>query len=93
MLLFFFARLEVVGRHVPRRALLSGTCGCARSLAIASVIGLTLRGLGLSASWWLLAIALSTTSLGTLVPILEDGGLLGTPLGIAVLGTGVTGEF
>jgi Kef-type K+ transport system membrane component KefB len=37
--------------------------------------------------------ALATTALGTLVPILSDSGLLGTPLGRAVLGTGVAGEF
>jgi Kef-type K+ transport system membrane component KefB len=38
-------------------------------------------------------VALSTTALGTLVPILADAGLLPTPLGSAVLGTGVAGEF
>jgi Kef-type K+ transport system membrane component KefB len=38
-------------------------------------------------------VALATTSLGTLVPILADAGLLPTPLGSAVLGTGVAGEF
>ena len=35
---------------------------------------------------WLLGVALSTTALGTLVPILADAGLLPTPLGSAVLG-------
>ena len=40
-----------------------------------------------------LGIALTTTSLGTLVPILGDAGILPTPLGVAVLGTGVAGEF
>ena len=39
------------------------------------------------------AIALSTTALGTLVPILSDAGLLSTPLGSAVLGSGIAGEF
>jgi Kef-type K+ transport system membrane component KefB len=38
-------------------------------------------------------VALSTTALGTLVPVLADAGLLPTPLGRAVLGTGVAGEF
>jgi hypothetical protein len=32
-------------------------------------------------------------ALGTLVPILSDSGILPTPLGSAVLGTGVAGEF
>jgi Kef-type K+ transport system membrane component KefB len=48
---------------------------------------------GLDAEAWLLGVALSTTALGTLVPILADAGLLPTPLGSAVLGTGVAGEF
>ena len=38
-------------------------------------------------------MALSTTALGTLVPILADALLLPTPLGSAVLGAGVAGEF
>ena len=38
-------------------------------------------------------MALSTTALGTLVPILADARLLATPLGSAVLGAGVAGEF
>ena len=38
-------------------------------------------------------MVLATTALGTLVPILGDAGLLPTPLGSAVLGTGVAGEF
>jgi Kef-type K+ transport system membrane component KefB len=45
------------------------------------------------AEWWLLGVALATTALGTLVPILSDAHLLPTPLGSAVLGTGVAGEF
>ena len=48
---------------------------------------------GVDAVWWLLAVALSTTALGTLVPILSDARLSPTPLGRAVLGTGVAGEF
>ena len=43
--------------------------------------------------WWLSAVALATTALGTLVPILSDARLLPTELGRAVLGTGVAGEF
>ena len=52
-----------------------------------------LQQAGLDAEWWLLAVALSTTTLGALVSILSDTGLLTTPLGSAVLGSGVAGEF
>ena len=92
--LFFFAGLEVIEKKVPRRAVARGSGGWAISLAL----GLTGRdraraGAGIDASWWLIGIALATTALGTLVPILSDAGLMPTPIGRAVLGTGVAGEF
>jgi Kef-type K+ transport system membrane component KefB len=92
-LLFFFAGLEVVERHVPRQAIARGSLGWAISLALGIAIGYLLQLAGLGAEGWLLGIALSTTALGTLVPILSDSGILPTPLGRAVLGTGVAGEF
>jgi Kef-type K+ transport system membrane component KefB len=91
--LFFFAGLEVVEKKVPRRTLLRGTTGWVASIGIGLVVGATLELLGVDAEWWVLGVALATTSLGTLVPILSDAKLLPTPLGRAVLGTGVAGEF
>jgi Kef-type K+ transport system membrane component KefB len=91
--LFFFAGLELVEHHVARRSLVRGTIGWAISLAIGVLVGLVLHEAGLDAEWWLLGVALSTTALGTLVPILSDAGLLPTSLGSAVLGSGVAGEF
>ena len=92
-LLFFFAGLEVIEKRVPPRALRIGTIGWGLSLAIGLAVGWFLQRLGLDATWWLLGIALCTTALGTLVPILSDSGVLATPLGSAILGTGVAGEF
>jgi Kef-type K+ transport system membrane component KefB len=92
-LLFFFAGVEVVEKKVPRRAVARGSEGWGISLVLGATVGVALQVAGLDASWWLLAIALATTSLGTLVPILSDAGLLRTPVGQAVLGTGVAGEF
>ena len=92
-LLFFFAGLEVIEHHVPRDALRRGTVGWGMSLAIGVVFGVLLDQLGVDAVWWLLSVALATTALGTLVPILSDAKLLPTQLGGAVLGTGVAGEF
>jgi Kef-type K+ transport system membrane component KefB len=91
--LFFFAGLEVVEKHVPRQAIMRGSLGWAISIALGIAIGYLLQLAGLGAEGWLLGIALSTTALGTLVPILSDSGILPTPLGTAVLGTGVAGEF
>jgi Kef-type K+ transport system membrane component KefB len=70
-----------------------GTFGWGISLALGLTIGVALDAAGVDADWWLLAVALATTALGTLVPILSDARLLPTPLGRAVLGTGVAGEF
>jgi Kef-type K+ transport system membrane component KefB len=91
--LFFFAGLELVEHRVARRSLVRGTIGWGISLAIGVVVGLVLHDAGLDAEAWLLGVALSTTALGTLVPILADAGLLPTSLGSAVLGSGVAGEF
>ena len=74
-LLFFFAGLEVVEKHVPRRAIVRGSLGWAISLALGIAIGYLLQLAGLGAAGWLLGIALSTTALGTLVPILSDSGI------------------
>lgn len=92
-LLFFFAGLEVIEQRVPVAVLTRGSVGWMLSLGIASVVCVGLEQAGLEAEWWLLAVALATTSLGTLVPILSDAGVLRTLLGRAVLGTGVAGEF
>jgi Kef-type K+ transport system membrane component KefB len=92
-MLFFFAGLEVVEEHVPRRAIRRGTAGWGLSLALGIAAGYLLVHLGLDAKGWLVGVAFSTTALGTLVPILADSGLVRSPLGTAVLGTGVAGEF
>jgi Kef-type K+ transport system membrane component KefB len=92
-LLFFFAGLEVIEHHLPLNVLRRGTIGWGISLAIGLSVGLVLQQAGVDAEWWLLGVALATTALGTLVPILSDARVLPTPLGRAVLGTGVAGEF
>ena len=92
-LLFFFAGLEVVEQRIARRSMLRGTAGWAVSLAIGLALGAVLSRAGVDAEWWLLGVALSTTALGTLVPVLADAGLLPTLLGSAVLGAGIAGEF
>jgi Kef-type K+ transport system membrane component KefB len=92
-MLFFMAGLEVVERKVPRGELQRGTMGWVLSLAVGMMAGYTAHALGMNASGWLVGIALTTTALGTLVPILSDAGVLSRPVGGAVLGTGVNGEF
>ena len=75
------------GRAPPRDARVGGSRSRSGSL------GVVLEQAGVGVTWWLAGVALATTSLGTLVPILSDARLLPTPFGQAVLGTGVAGEF
>jgi Kef-type K+ transport system membrane component KefB len=91
--LFFFAGIELVEHRVARRSLVRGTAGWAISIALGIAIGYALNGAGVDSEGWLLGVALSTTALGALVPILADANLLPTTLGSAVLGAGVAGEF
>lgn len=91
--LFFFIGLEVVEQKVPRASVVRGTQGWYLSAAIGLCVGVVCQQLGVDTEWWVLGVALTTTSLGSLVPILRDAGVLPTPLGTAVLGSGVAGEF
>jgi Kef-type K+ transport system membrane component KefB len=91
--LFFFAGLELVEHRVARRLIARGTLGWAISVAIGLGVGFLLHAGGLDAEGWLVGVALTTTALGTLVPVLADAGLLPTTFGRAVLGSGVAGEF
>jgi Kef-type K+ transport system membrane component KefB len=91
--IFFVAGIEVMEKRVARRLMGVGTMGWMMSLGLALLAGWLLEEAGLRASWWLVGMALCTTALGPLVPVLSDAGLLGTPLGSAVLGTGIAGEF
>ncbi len=91
--LFFVAGIEIMEKRVEKRLMGLGTIGWLISLAIALAVGLLLDQAGLGGRWWLLGLALSTTALGPLVPVLADAGLLETPLGSAVLGSGIAGEF
>lgn len=79
---------ELRGRQV-RRAGLTWIVSLALAIALAL--------LALRDRPWLsavaLAIALSSTALGTLLPILREKGLLGTALGTSVLAHGAIGEL
>jgi Kef-type K+ transport system membrane component KefB len=93
VVLFFLAGIEVIHNDVPRRLLARGTTGWGISLALGAAAGFALEAAGVGASGWILAVALATTALGTLVPILSDAGVLRSPLGQNTLGSAVAGEF
>ena len=91
--LFFIAGLEIdlpAIRGTPLRLAFAGwVCG----LALAVAIAFGMRAAGLTDAWLVVAIALMTTALGVLVPILRDGSALDTPFGRNVLASGVMGEL
>jgi Kef-type K+ transport system membrane component KefB len=91
--LFFLAGIEVIHSGVPHRLLARGSLGWGVSIALGAAAGFALEAAGVPASGWLLAVALATTALGTLVPILSDAGVLRSPIGQNTLGSAVAGEF
>ncbi len=84
-LLLFLAGLELepsaLRGPIGRLAVLS----FAVSFAIALGVGLALQGAGVVRSPVFLAIVLSATSLGVVVPVLKDAGLAGAPVGQLVI--------
>ena len=63
------------------------------SLLFALGVGLVLHSTGLVLDHVVVALCLTTTALGTLLPILRDAGVLQTKLGPSVLSVGAIGEF
>jgi len=63
------------------------------SLIIALIIGGILQASGLVISFIFIALAISTTAVGVLVPILRDEGDLNSNFGRFVFSAGVVGEF
>jgi Kef-type K+ transport system membrane component KefB len=63
------------------------------SLALGLVVGVLLMDTGIAVSGLVIGLCLTTTALGTLLPMLRDDGLLPTPYGTHVLAGGALGEF
>ena len=92
-LLFFFAGYEIDLRRIQGRPLRLGLTGWAISLALAYTIGGVLAATGIVLSLLYTGSALSTTAIGTLIPILSDSGELRTRFGTYLLAAGAVGEF
>ena len=63
------------------------------SLLLALAVGALLKGTGLVLDSVTVGMCLTTTALGTLLPILRDNGMLKTSLGPTILAVGAVGEF
>ena len=91
--LFFAAGLELEKRAVEGRSGKLALTGWLVSAALALVAAGILQRLGVIDDFLGVAICLTSTALGTLLPILSDKGLLKTPFGNYFMGAGAIGEF
>ena len=91
--LLFMAGLDIDFDRVRGRPVELALSGWCISLALGGACGLLLRALGVIQFPTIVALALATTALGTLIPTLKDSGRLNTAFGTHVLAAGSAGEF
>jgi Kef-type K+ transport system membrane component KefB len=92
-MLFFFAGYEIDFERIRGKPLTLGAWGWLCSLVLAYGIGGALAAAGVVVSFLYTGSALATTAIGTLIPILRDGGELKTRFGTHLLAAGAVGEF
>ena len=91
--LFFLAGFEINFSRLKGPPIIRGTIGWGISLALGLSVGLVLMLSGFVISSLLIGLALTTTAIGTLMPILKDRGILSTPFGSLLTAAGAVGEF
>jgi Kef-type K+ transport system membrane component KefB len=91
--LLFLAGLEVEFAKLRGRVLRLAGLGFAVSFALAIVVGLLLKAGGFASQPLFVAIVLSATSLGVLIPVLRDAGESGTSFGQLVIAGGTIADF
>ncbi|MBJ7332609.1 MAG: cation:proton antiporter [Solirubrobacteraceae bacterium] len=92
-LLFFFAGYEIDLDRIRGIPLRLAVLGWLISLALAYAIGGILAASGVIISLLFVGTAMSTTAIGTLIPILNDAGEMKTRFGTYLLAAGAVGEF
>jgi Kef-type K+ transport system membrane component KefB len=92
-MLFFFAGYEIDFDRIKGIPLRLAAIGWIGSLLLAHAIALILWAAGLIDAPVYVAAAMSTTAIGTLIPILRDADELRTPFGTFLLAAGAIGEF
>jgi Kef-type K+ transport system membrane component KefB len=91
--LFFLGGMEIDFARIRGAPARLAGLGWLMTIAIAMGVAMGLQAIGFVLSAVLVGVALSTTAIGTLMPILRDAGETETPLGPFVLAAGVAGEF
>jgi Kef-type K+ transport system membrane component KefB len=92
-MLLFLAGLEVDVHRLRGRLLVYAMAGYALSVASGLLAGGALSAAGWGVDAPLLAVALSATSLGLVVAVLKDGGLVTTRLGQTVIAASSVADF
>ena len=90
---FFMAGLDLDLKRVRGRPLQLAITGWAVSLGVALIAATLLRMIPFVHAPLMIALALTTTAMGTFMPTLHDAGMLKTRFGTNVLAAGAVGEF
>jgi Kef-type K+ transport system membrane component KefB len=88
----FMAGMELNFKHIRGMPLFLAMRGWGLSLVIGAALSALLYVTPLARSPMMLTLALSTTALGTLLPLLRDGHQLHTPFGRLFVAAGTIGE-
>jgi Kef-type K+ transport system membrane component KefB len=91
-ILFLIAGLEMNPREVRGEPMRLAVRGWVASLLVAVLLAFVGQALGLFPAAGFVAIAMTTTAVGVLMPILKDRGMLAPPYGPYVLASGAVGE-
>src|SRR4051812_4172092 len=91
--LLFLAGLEIDFARLRGPVLKLTALGYAMSFGIALAVAGGLKAAGLADAPLLIAITLSATSLGVLIPVLKDAGQSGSTLGQVVIAAGSIADF
>ena len=91
--LLFLAGLEIDVAGLRGGTLRLAGLGFAATLALGLAVGLAFAGAGLVRSPLLIAVALSATSLGLIVPVLKDAGQVERPLGQLTIAGASVADF
>jgi Kef-type K+ transport system membrane component KefB len=91
--LFFLAGFEIDYPAIRGRPILLAALGWLASFVVCLGVGFGLQACGIVDSGLIVGAALSTTALGTLMPILRDAKELSTRFGAYAVAAGAIGEF
>lgn len=91
--LFFMAGLEIDIGSLSGAPLRRAALGWFGSVALAAAIAFGVSVVANTSGWTLAAVALSTTALGIVVPVLRDAELSSTELGKFTIACGTLGEI